>query len=86
MQIKSQPLANKILGLANKTTFAGADFTLPEKGPDFNLPLGLPLLPSQHRYKIKPNSSPPSAKWSGAGTSERHVKGSDKQNWFQLAK
>ena len=29
MQIKSQPLANKILGLANKTSFAGADFTLP---------------------------------------------------------
>ena len=29
VQIKSQPLANKILGLANKTSFAGADFTLP---------------------------------------------------------
>ena len=29
VQIKSQPLANKILGLADKTSFAGADFTLP---------------------------------------------------------
>ena len=29
MQIKSQPLANKILGVADKTSFTGADFTLP---------------------------------------------------------
>ena len=29
VQIKSQPLANKILGLADKTSFTGADFTLP---------------------------------------------------------
>ena len=29
MQIKSQPLANKILGVADKTSFTDADFTLP---------------------------------------------------------
>ena len=29
VEIKSQSLANKILVLANKTSFAGADFTLP---------------------------------------------------------
>ena len=43
MQIKSQPLANKILGLADKTSFTGADFTLPACNKIYPLISVLPL-------------------------------------------
>ena len=35
--MKSHPLANKILGLANKTSFAGANFTLPTWNKNYPL-------------------------------------------------
>ena len=46
VQIKSQPLAHKILGLANKTSFAGTDFTLPTWNKTY--PLFSVLLKYQH--------------------------------------
>ena len=45
MQIKSQPLANKILGLANKNSFAGGDFTLPTWNKNYPLISVLPMKP-----------------------------------------
>ena len=71
MQIKSQPLANKILGLANKTSFAGGDFTLL---------VGLALLLSHQIPVLQAHNGQEQARLSGI------YKAQTTQNWFQLAK
>ena len=50
VQIKSQPLSNKILGLADKTSYTGVDFTLPTCNKIY------PLI------SVLPDHSPPQTK------------------------
>ena len=69
MQIKS-PLANKILGPANKISFAGADFTLPV-GSRFYSSAGV------GPFAISPSIQNETKFQSSKRITVRHIKGSD---------